>query len=168
MRRESHAFWRYSLRVYRLPAVQAACLALQEQCAADVNLVLLCCWLAQQGRALDKRTLRRAITAVERWQREVVAPVRRARRALKTTTGALPAAWATGLRSRLGRIELDLEYVEQRLLADFAASLPPVARAPPSRAAAQASLARYVDLLSAAPHRLAAPQLARLLDACFG
>ena len=55
MRHAPHPFWRFSLRVYRAAGVQQACLALQEDCGADVNLLLLCGWLVQSTRPLIER-----------------------------------------------------------------------------------------------------------------
>ena len=49
----ANPFWRFSLRTYRAPGVQEACLALQDRCGADVNLLLFCGWTGRDGRALD-------------------------------------------------------------------------------------------------------------------
>ena len=65
------------------PGVQQACLALQERCGADVNLLLFCGWTGRGGRALDESVLRSAVDRVGRWQSEVIAPLRLARRGLK-------------------------------------------------------------------------------------
>lgn len=81
--RAANSFWRFSLRTWRAPGVQQACLALQERCGADVNLLLFCGWTGQQGRALDPDSLRLAISQVGAWQSEVIAPLRLARRGLK-------------------------------------------------------------------------------------
>ena len=76
-------FWRFSLRTYRAPGVQDACLALQDRCGADVNLLLFCGWTGRDGRALDEGSLRSAVGRVGLWQSEVIAPLRLARRGLK-------------------------------------------------------------------------------------
>ena len=49
VRREANAFWRFSLHTYRLPGIEAACLALQDRCGTDTNLLLYCCWLGTSG-----------------------------------------------------------------------------------------------------------------------
>ena len=59
-----NAFWRFSLRTYRAPGVEAACLALQERCGADVNLLLFCGWVGREGRVLDEASLRSAVGRV--------------------------------------------------------------------------------------------------------
>jgi uncharacterized protein (TIGR02444 family) len=148
-RRASHPFWRFSLGLYRRSGVEQACLGLQNACGADVNLLLFCCWLGSQGRALDRRSLRRAIAAAKPWQEQVVEPLRRARRALKRPGAAVPEAWRAHLRQSVFRLELDAEYVEQLLLARLAARLPRPARRQEPQAAAAASLERYLGLLGA-------------------
>lgn len=167
MRREPHAFWRFSLDTYRVADVAAACLALQDSCGADVNMLLYCCWIGQDGRTLDKRDLRAALAATARWQSAVITPLRQARRALKHAPGSLPTAWSDQLRKRIGAVELDLEYVEQRMLADAAQRLPAMARPQPPRVAAAASLARYLALLAVPPGHPDTKHTTTILDACF-
>jgi uncharacterized protein (TIGR02444 family) len=165
VRHQPNAFWKYSLGIYRAPKVADACLTLQEDWGADVNLLLYCCWLGQAGRALDKRSLLKAITAVSRWQAEVIKPLRQARRALKKPPSGLPVEWAGHLRKRIGALELELEYLEQCLLTDAAQALPPAKRSQPPIAATIASLNRYLALLSV-PTGQAEVQVAIILDAC--
>jgi len=145
--REPNPFWSYSLKIYGVDAVARACLALQDSWGADVNLLLYCCWLGHAGRTLDKRSLQMAIARVSRLQTEVVKPLRQARRALKKSPDGLPAASVAELRKRLGALELDLEYLEQRLLADMAQTLAPKMHPQPPRVATAASLVRYLALL---------------------
>ncbi len=167
MRHEPNAFWRYSLRAYRLPGVEAACLALQDRWGTDTNLLLFCCWLGSAGHPLDKRLVRRAMAAVARLQADVIQPLRRARRTLKTAPLGLPSAWSTDLRKRIGAVELDLEYLEQCALAGLAQQLPRPAPRQVPRAAAQASLLRYLALLDVPPEAIEREQIAALLEACF-
>lgn len=162
-----HAFWRHSLRVYRLPGVEAALLAMQDEWGTDTNMLLYCCWLADAGRALDRRHLRRAMSAVARWQAEVIQPLRRARRAVKAGAAALPPEWAADLRRRLGRLELDLEYLEQCSLLELSRQLPPPRRPQPQRAAAQASIARYLDLLALPEEAAISSHVTIVLEACW-
>jgi uncharacterized protein (TIGR02444 family) len=166
-RRKANPFWRWSLRVYRAPGVQEACLALQDRCGADVNLLLFCGWVGLAGRALDQRLLRQATACVGRWQAEVVAPLRAVRRALKhcASTGSA-AAPALMLRRRIAALELQAESVEQTLLFELAASWPPPARPKRPPAAVAASLGRYLASLPGAPLSHDPRHLATLVDAC--
>lgn len=166
MRREHNAFWSYSLRLYRVPEVANACLSLQDQWGADVNLILYCCWLGRSGRALDKRSLRMAITVTSRWQAEVVQPVRKVRHSLKVRPHDVPDAWVAAIRKRLGAVELDLEYLEQRMLANLVQCLPLKKRVQSPEGATLASLARYRALLGI-PTGQADRQVTAILDACY-
>ena len=120
----------------------------------------------RQGRELDLQRLRSAMGRVAGWQSQVIAPVRAARRALRQQHDAGAAALGLPFRRRLAAIELDLERVEQCLLAELAAQWPRPTGAAPSAAAA--NLERYLALL--APAR-AAQDLAHLdciARACTG
>lgn len=166
-RREPNPFWRYSLAVYSRPGVEAALLALQQRCGTDTNLLLYACWLASRGQAPDQRRWRQAMAAVARWQAEAIQPLRRARHAVKAAAPGLPSGWGTELRQRLGRVELDLEYLEQHTLFTLAQQLPPPRRALAPRAAARASLGRYFGLLGLDAALLDGAELRCLLDAAL-
>jgi uncharacterized protein (TIGR02444 family) len=165
MRPSGNPFWRFSLRVYRAPGVSEACLALQERCNADVNVLLFCGWTGRQGRELDQQRLRTAIGRVAAWQSQVIAPVRLARRALKQQHDADLAALANPFRRRLAAVELDLERVEQWLLAELAAQWPPALAASPPQAIGS-NLSRYLALLAPAPAAQDLAHLACIAQAC--
>ncbi len=142
-------FWTYSLELYARPGVEAACLELQRRHGVDVNLVLLCCWLATRGIELDQITLARAKRAVVDWQAEVVRPLRALRRRLGATLSqpepnTVPAWWpelAGDLRLRVLALELDGEHLAQLGLGQVTAELKPTAR--PGPALAGRNLQRY-------------------------
>lgn len=140
------SLWRHSLRLYAMPGVERACLWLQERCGADVNLLLLCCWLTSQGRPADRRFLAGAMAGVAAWRREAIEPLRRVRRRLRRGVPGVPPGWSAPARARTQAAELAAEKVEQLLLARRAARLPRKSAGPPGGAD---SLARYVDLLGA-------------------
>ena len=75
----ANPFWDYALDLYRRAGVERACLELQGRHGLDVNLVLLCCWLGRRGIETDEAWMRAATAAVERWQAEVIRPLRAAR-----------------------------------------------------------------------------------------
>ena len=164
---KGNPFWRYSLRVWRIPGVEQACLALQERCGADVNLLLFCGWTGRLGRQLDRRALKSAIGRVGAWQSDVIAPLRLARQGLKRQReGAAAALPARGLRKRLAALELDLERVEQALLADLQGQWAAAPVAGPPQQIIAANLACYVGLLAkpAGPQELA--HVSRIAQAC--
>ena len=87
--------------------------------------MLLCCWQASRGGALDPAALRRAQEAVASWQAEVVRPLRALRRRLKVRLadpepGSVASAWpelAGSLRRRALALEIDGERLAQLALA---------------------------------------------------
>jgi uncharacterized protein (TIGR02444 family) len=149
-------FWDWSLAVYAKPGVKEACLALQDGRGVDVNLALWCCWLAASGRRPGP-ALEPARAFAESW-RAVVAPLRRARDALKPPPeGADPDA-AAQLRRTILDVELDAERVAQTRLEDLARGAEPDGREARILAAAN---------LTAAHPRVQGADFTPLLDAAF-
>jgi len=109
-------FWRFSLSLYRMDGVPAACLALQDKHGLDVNLMLFALWLATQGRALEAGDMQAADAAVGGWRRESVVPLRGVRRFLRTPPDAIDAAGAQALRDRVKAAELEAERLQQEAL----------------------------------------------------
>ncbi|HEX3498043.1 MAG TPA: TIGR02444 family protein [Stellaceae bacterium] len=110
---DADEFWAFSLAVYSRPAVAAACLRLQDELGLDVNLLLLCCWLARSGRGrLSADDLAAAEARAAPWRRTVVEPLRAIRRALKTMADTASAS----LYAEIKRLELRAEREEQRKL----------------------------------------------------
>jgi uncharacterized protein (TIGR02444 family) len=143
------AFWDYSVALYGLAEVEAACLEVQHRHRIDVNIVLLCLWLGERGTALDGEMLARICHAAGRWQIEVVKPLRALRNRLKgriadREPNSVAGDWsaiAASLGARILALEIDAERLEQLHLGRAAASLPATATAGP--ALAGANLASY-------------------------
>lgn len=115
----AHPFWDFSLRVYGSEGVPAACLVLQERHGIDVNVLLYCCWLGATGRgALDEDEIARVCRTVADWHSDIVRAVRGVRQRLKGGFGAAPLDLSEPLRRRVAKIEVDLEHVEQLMLAE--------------------------------------------------
>jgi uncharacterized protein (TIGR02444 family) len=137
-------FWDYSVALYGRPGVEAACIELQRRHRIDVNLVLLCLWLGERGTALDGEALARLCHAADRWQVEVVRPLRTLRRRLKTRLAdgepnSVAGDWpelAASIRERAIALEIDAEHLEQLHLGRVAAGLPTGATAGPALAGA--------------------------------
>jgi uncharacterized protein (TIGR02444 family) len=81
---QDNPFWQYSLRSYQLPGVKPLLLALQDEAGADVNVLLCCCWLGQQGVSLSMSTLADLQQATAGWRAECIVPLRAVRRYLKS------------------------------------------------------------------------------------
>ncbi len=98
--------WQYSLAVYGRPAVAEACLALQDEHGADVNLLLCGCWLATAGRRWSETELAE-LCALSRPQREHIAAMRTLRRSLKDAAPAPVYQQAKQLELALERWQQD-------------------------------------------------------------
>lgn len=158
MQRDRQTFWRFSLRLYSAPRVAASCIALQDRLGVDVNLLLFCCWLGSRGRRLSAKELRAATRGVDSWQREVVQPLRRARRAIGKKEPRLER-----LRRRVAAAELAAERREQAMLEEGARTLRAARKSTP-RAAVTANLAGYLRQAGQTSGR----DLGALIDACCG
>jgi uncharacterized protein (TIGR02444 family) len=155
------AFWAWSLQTYDRPGVAAACLALQDRHGADVNLVLLACWLASQGRRLDPVAAAAALAHGRDWQGAVTARLRAVRRHLKSPAAAGSRREAVeALRARVAGAELAAERLEQLALARIVACCPTAAEPGPALA-----LGNLTPLL--AGDAIAGPEVRTLLAATF-
>ena len=128
-------FWSFSLAIYRKPGVAEACLALQDRHAIDVNLLLAALFSGAGGIALDADAWAMLEGAVGAYHREVVRPLRAARRALTPLEPGSPVA--AQLRSAVKAAELDAEHLEQLMIERTLAGLSAAGQAPaaPDRAA---------------------------------
>ena len=80
-------FWRFSLRFYRQPGVADACIALQDGCGVDVNVLLFFLWLATARRYVSRDVAQAVCAQAMPWRDDVVAPLRAVRRRLKDSSG---------------------------------------------------------------------------------
>lgn len=114
---EDHPFWQFSLAVYGTDGVAPACLALQESCGADVNVLLFCCWAGRQGSALTAEQLDQALNAVGPWHQDIVKGLRAVRQHLKDGFEPFSGNETEPLRQKILGLELEAEKAEQHMLA---------------------------------------------------
>jgi uncharacterized protein (TIGR02444 family) len=138
--------WTYAVALYARPGVAAACLLLQDRLGADVNLLLAGAWAgAAHGRRLDAAACRRLDDAVRAWHRDVVQPLRAARRALKPAHPGLPDEARLALREDVKTAELEAERLEIAMLSAALALGQP--RGTPPAGAAEAAAGNLLGLL---------------------
>ena len=110
-------FWNFSLQFYSQDGVADILLWFQEECQVDINLMLYCCWtgISQTPvlRATDITFLRQI---VDRWQSEIVQPIRSLRQTLKIDVRGAPASGVAGVRAGLQKAELEAERLQQDML----------------------------------------------------
>src|ERR1700746_1323322 len=83
---KDNPLWGFVVWAYAASGVEKACLALQNRNGADVNMVLLCCWLAYRGTGTGSfaRHLGAALKTSREWQHNLVEPLRKCRENLKS------------------------------------------------------------------------------------
>lgn len=109
-------FWDYSLVHYGRPEVARACLELQEDVGANVNLVLFCCWLGSFGQVLTVQDLDEAEEVIRDWNEQVVEPLRGVRRFVRSEfAGFADQKWPQAIK----QLELKAERVVQNRLCNW-------------------------------------------------
>ncbi|MDG3442032.1 TIGR02444 family protein [Nitrospirillum amazonense] len=134
------ALWPYALAAYARPGVAEACLAAQDAHGADVPLLLWGSWAAARGHTLTEADLAAAATVAARWRAPIIAPLRQARRALKTLAAGAPENEA--LRQAVKAAELEAERLYMATLEQLADGWP--APAPSCSQALRDNLARLL------------------------
>ena len=76
-------FWRFSLKFYGQAGVSDACIALQDGCGIDVNLLLFLFWLASERQALSADEVKKLDATIKSWRELTIIPIRDTRRKLK-------------------------------------------------------------------------------------
>ena len=140
------ALWRFSLAFYARPGIAEALIALQDRAGIDVNLALFALWFGLCGRGrLDAAEFAKAERAVAAVRSDIVEPLRRLRRRLKSE----PDRDLQRLRARVATLERAAERVLQQRLADLIDR--PAGSADPKAcvADARANLALYLGTAAA-------------------
>ena len=75
--------WRFSLELYRAPGFADACIRLQDEAGADVNILFFLLWNASLKKQFSLADVKAADAAVSGWRETAVIPMRAIRRALK-------------------------------------------------------------------------------------
>jgi len=109
-KRKIERFWDFSVRTYRTDGVPDACLSLQNDDGADVNMLLYCLFAS-------------ASEFSSHWAEHVVAPLRSARTWMKhtgCTTQDVPTDACMTLRDEVKSVEFAAEKLQQEVLESLA------------------------------------------------
>lgn len=143
MSEEKNTFWAFSLSFYAEPAVQNACIRLQESIKADVNILLFLLYQASQGKQITASSIHLLDESVKHWREDVIQAIRHIRRILKHTDYHLGDDIQATFRKKLMSVELDAEKLEQEKLESLALSLLPTTISQ----AVKANLQQYANTL---------------------
>jgi uncharacterized protein (TIGR02444 family) len=100
--------WDWALEVYARQDVADACLHLQDAHGQNVPYLLWAAWAAGEGRSAD---LKQAAALMKVWDKDVGAPLRGVRRALKPARPDVADDAREGLREAIKSVELKGERV---------------------------------------------------------
>ena len=136
----ANPLWDFSLRHYAKTAVQQQCLQLQENCDANVNVVLFSLWLASLERVFEHDIVT-AHVELQHWHQQVIVPLRQARCAAKQFQQS------DSLYKALKKSELDAERVEQDMLCGLLSQFPEAPGDLALQALAQQNVRGYLQTL---------------------
>ena len=161
--------WEVAVAVYEAPGVRDLVLDLQDRHGCDVPLLLALAWLDARGVVIDDGRYAALAEASAAWQREVVTPLRAARRALRPQAEAptrlgLADATRDQFKRRVQALELEAEKHQLERLEALAVTWPVEAAGAPDWSGLRRALAAAwppVALAHAAPLADAAATLFR-------
>jgi uncharacterized protein (TIGR02444 family) len=112
-------FWDFSVRTYRTSGVSDACLSLQNDYGADVNMLLYSCWIGAAIGAFDDELFDRTSKFSTTWAENIVIPLREARTWMKHTgcgSDPVPTEKCMQLRDEVKSVEFAAEKMQQEVL----------------------------------------------------
>jgi uncharacterized protein (TIGR02444 family) len=112
--------WSWTLAAYAKPQVEPACLDLQDGHRQCVPYLLWAAWAAQEGRVLPASAIRLGASLANRWEQAATAPLRQARRGLKSAFEGVSDPVREQLRAEVKAVELKAEQVVMRALEPIA------------------------------------------------
>jgi uncharacterized protein (TIGR02444 family) len=116
--------WGFAISFYDKDGIAAACLDLQDFAGVDVTLLIFAVFAASHlSVVLEADELAAADCAVRAWRAEIVEPLRRLRRHLKTGPRPAPCSQTERLRDGLKVLELQAEQIEFAILASWLGSV---------------------------------------------
>ena len=162
-------FWDFSLQFYGQKGVSDLLLWFQDECQVDVNLMLYCCWVGlSQTPVLTARDMTVLRQLVDRWQLEIIQPLRSLRKRLKTEVYSTLAVEVAGLRVSIQQAELEAERLQQNMLYS---SAPREIDVYPDQSGGRqntiSNLVLYLTEMRGQPDTLMMAKITALVDALF-
>ncbi len=160
-------FWRFSLKFYGQSGVSDACIALQDGCGIDVNLLLFLFWLASERQELSADEVKKLDATIKSWRELTIIPIRDARRKLKGAKTFVDPAKQEALRDKVKAVELEAEKLQQEALYAFTQS-GPLGKPSEPPAAARGNVAAYERAMGASFPKAAVDVLVGTFDRLVG
>jgi len=160
-------FWRFSLKFYGQAGVSDACIALQDDCGVDVNLLLFLFWLASERQALTPDEVKKLDATIKSWRELTIIPIRDTRRKLKGAKTFVEPAKQEALRDKVKAVELEAEKLQQEALFAFTQS-GPLGKPSEPPAAARANVAAFERAMGASFPKASVDVLVNAFDGLTG
>jgi len=160
-------FWRFSLKYYGQAGVSDACIALQDGCGVDVNLLLFLFWLASERQELAADEVKKLDATIKSWRELTIIPIRDTRRKLKGAKTFVDPAKQEALRDKVKEVELEAEKLQQEALYAFTQS-GPLGKASEPPAAARGNVAAFERAMAASFPKASVDVLVNAFDGLTG
>jgi uncharacterized protein (TIGR02444 family) len=160
-------FWRFSLKFYGQQGVSDACIALQDGCGIDVNLLLFLFWLASERQMLSPDEVKKLDATIKSWRELTIIPIRDTRRKLKGAKTFVDPAKQEALRDKVKAVELEAEKLQQEALYAFTQTGPLGKPAEPP-AAARGNVAAFERAVGASFPKASVDVLVNAFDGLTG
>jgi uncharacterized protein (TIGR02444 family) len=160
-------FWRFSLKYYGQSGVSDACIALQDGCGVDVNLLLFLFWLASERQELSADEVKKLDATIKSWRELTIIPIRDTRRKLKGAKTFVDPAKQEALRDKVKAVELEAEKLQQEALYAFT-QIGPLGRPSVPQAAARGNVAAFERAMGASFPKASVDVLVNAFDGLTG
>ncbi len=160
-------FWRFSLKFYGQAGVSDACIALQDGCGIDVNLLLFLFWLASERQALSADEVKKLDATIKSWRELTIIPIRDTRRKLKGAKTFVDPRKQEALRDKVKAVELEAEKLQQEALYAFTQTGPLGTPSEPP-AAARGNVAAFERAMGASFPKASVDVLVNAFDGLTG
>jgi uncharacterized protein (TIGR02444 family) len=123
------SFLNFAVRTYGCEGIPEACLALQNERGADVNVLLFCCWMGATRGEFEIETLDKVLEFSRVWADRVVRPLRSVRIWMKNqgcSAPDIPVERCMKLRERIKKVELGAELMQEIVMESLVDTIPEV------------------------------------------
>lgn len=148
--------WQFAVQLYSVPPVSVACLTLQDNYSADVNMILACCWVGRHGAYLPRQQIAGLDQLMHPWRTEAIRPLRALRRQLKASIGLVGPDRSGVFRETIKSAELQAEKIQLDSLFHALETLPAKNATEADRGGViRSNLLHYLAMLDVSPDDVA-------------
>jgi len=144
-------FWNFSDLVYAREGVERACLSLQNRRGMDVNIALICLWLASKHVEVVGPVFGEMDSAVSSWRDTIVRNLQQCRKQLPRFVGKMSDEHRNSVKKAIKAAEIEAERAAQAKIIDALSKFPLRATNAEPKELASVSLRVYLRRFAASP-----------------